>query len=155
MTAIIPHNYQGVVVELGPGTGVFTHAILEKLGVGGRLIAFEIHRPFTDFLRKNINDHRLTVVENYAQSAPEELLRLGIRDVMYVISGLPILTAKKTDRDALFNAVYQVLSADGVYVQLQYLPLSLFYVRKKFSNVRVASYELRNFPPAFVYEARK
>ncbi len=151
----MPEGYEGVVVELGPGTGVFTHAILNKLGKNGRLVAFESHPPFVDYLRKKILDPRLTVIEGFAQTAPQALERASIRGVEYVISCLPLANIEKPEREKILDAIHNVLAPNGVYMQVQYFPLSFLALRRKFKNVRIAHYELRNIPPAFVYECRK
>jgi phospholipid N-methyltransferase len=49
-TAAVPRTGSPVVVELGPGTGVFTEAIQRRLAGNGRHIAVELNSRFAEQL---------------------------------------------------------------------------------------------------------
>jgi phospholipid N-methyltransferase len=51
-------------------------------------------------------------------------------------------------------AIKDGLHGDGLYLQFQYLPISLAHIKQVF-KAKVIGFELRNFPPAFLYECRK
>ncbi|MFG3024466.1 rRNA adenine N-6-methyltransferase family protein [Streptomyces sp. NPDC048254] len=74
-----------LVVELGPGTGVFTDAILARLTPGARLVAVELNPVLAARLPATRRDTRLTVVEG---SAAELAAAVG-EPVDAVVSGLP------------------------------------------------------------------
>src|SRR5487761_417676 len=51
-----------VAVELGPGTGVMTRALLRALPRDAPLLAFEINYRFTRHLMATVSDPRLIVI---------------------------------------------------------------------------------------------
>ena len=55
------------IAELGPGTGVFTQAILDRLAPDGRMLAIDTNAGFVEHLRREIPDRRLQVVEASAE----------------------------------------------------------------------------------------
>ena len=57
----IQFNNAKCFVEYGPGTGVFTHKLLEKMDSDAILLAFEINPVFIEELHK-INDKRLIII---------------------------------------------------------------------------------------------
>ncbi|MBA3732827.1 methyltransferase domain-containing protein [Patescibacteria group bacterium] len=144
-----------VVVELGAGTGVITKEILKKLSKTGRLIAFENNKDLAEYLRQNIMDPRLIVLEKNVLSMKKYLNDLGYSKVDCIISGLPLGTIKKSDRTKILETIQKLLKKDGAYIQFQYFLSSLSMIKKHFSRTKIKNYELRNFPPAFVYECKK
>ena len=52
-----------VVVELGPGTGVFTKKLLELIGPQTKLLVIEINTIFYKNLKKQLSNQRLTLVK--------------------------------------------------------------------------------------------
>src|SRR3972149_3700301 len=51
----------GLVVEYGPGTGVFTKYLLQKMGADSLLIMIERNANFVTLLRKKVRDPRAFV----------------------------------------------------------------------------------------------
>ncbi len=51
-----------VIVEWGPGTGVFTHAIIKRMRPDARLFVFEINPLFLAIFRRDVVDDRLRFV---------------------------------------------------------------------------------------------
>jgi len=71
------------VVEIGPGLGVLTSALLKA---GAKVIAIEQERKFGEYLRKNFKGHELDVIiDNAVLKIPD--LRLPAR--YKVVSNLP------------------------------------------------------------------
>lgn len=139
------------VLELGPGTGVFTRA-LEARGIAQRdLTLVEREAAFIPLLRARFP--QATVLEGDAA----EICRYGIaRDVPYraVVSGLPLPSLRRSDLRCLIAACLDRLAPDGAFYQFTYGPvcpvpaamLRAFGLRAE----RIGS-TLRNFPPAAVY----
>ena len=50
-----------IVVELGPGDGVVTRFILDRLGPEAKLLIFEINEVFVEKIKSNFDDPRLAV----------------------------------------------------------------------------------------------
>jgi phospholipid N-methyltransferase len=152
---LIPPTNDLVVVELGSGTGVITKEILKKLSASSKLLAFENNRGLAEFLRQNIKDPRLIVVRKSAAEINQHLAFLGFEKADYIISGLPLGTFKQSDRAHILSSAKDALKDGGKYIQFQYFLWSIFYIKKFFTKLKIKKYELRNIPPAFVYECQK
>ncbi len=151
MTSEIVPKEQMVVIELGPGSGIFTRAILEKLPLTGQLIAVEINQRLAEQLKTNIPDPRLKVIVGNATTLGKYLLENGTKKADYVISGLPLGNFAKEESAAVLREIKNILSENGLYFQFQYFLANLGQVKKFFPNVSL-SFELFNIPPAFVYK---
>jgi phosphatidylserine decarboxylase len=142
------------VVELGPGTGVVTREILRRLPVGARLIAFEIDPYFVEYLRANIDDPRLTIVQGSAESLTSQLKSMSAYPADHVFSEIPFNNMPEELRREILTQVREVLDEDGSLVVLQYLPFAARrLLRQIFPCVRIASYVPWNVPPAFILTA--
>jgi phosphatidylethanolamine/phosphatidyl-N-methylethanolamine N-methyltransferase len=153
-----------VVVELGPGTGVMTQALLDLLPGGSHLLAFEINPRFAAYLKSNVRDSRLTVLDASAERLFQEVGARGYRRVDAVVSSLALgLMPDRARRDFLDGLVN--ILGDGTFTQFQYLhclemssgrirrfDLALL-LRQYFGSVRQRII-WRNLPPAFVFACR-
>lgn len=164
MLGPLPLEKARVVVELGPGTGVMTEALLEALPSDCRLFAFEINPRFADYLRSNVADPRLTVVEASAELIREELRRRGYERVDAVVSSLALGLMGEEQRRQFLDGLASLLG-EGVFTQFQYLhclqmknrQIRRFdlarLLRRYFGSVRQRII-WRNLPPAFVFACR-
>ncbi|MGW4520047.1 class I SAM-dependent methyltransferase [Amycolatopsis sp. NPDC004378] len=152
MTAGLGLERAARVAELGPGTGVFTEAVLALLRPEARLTAVEINPRFAGELRR-----RFPQVDVVAGSA-EHLAPDGF-DV--VVSGLP-WTAMAADRQhGILDAVTAALAPNGRFTTFAYAhaawtpPARRFAasLRSRFAVVERTSVVWGNLPPAFVYRA--
>ena len=78
-----------LVIELGPGTGGTTKALLRAMAPGARLLAIEINPGFCDLLRETIDDPRLIVHQGSAAEIPEALAKHDLEAPDVVLSGIP------------------------------------------------------------------
>ncbi len=143
-----------VVVELGPGTGVFTTEILKVLPEDGILISIESNKSFVDYLNKRIFDKRLRLYNGDALKLKEYLKENQIDTVDCVVSGLPLGHFNAEMKNGILNAIYNSLSDDGVYIQFEYFLAGIRSIKRYFPRVSL-SFELFNIPPAFVIRCKK
>lgn len=142
-----------VVVELGPGTGVFTRELLEQGVRPENLILIEFNATFAKFLREAFP--KVRIVEGDAGDLPQLLGNLGQGKVRRIVSGIPLRSLKPDHRRQITRAIGASLEAGGVAVQFSYLKASPFpddvvaECRMAGSRVGVA---LANVPPAFVWK---
>jgi phospholipid N-methyltransferase len=136
------------VVEIGAGTGVITHEILNSLRPDAKLIVFEVNHDFCEQLRA-INDSRL-IVHNASAFDMHQMLN---EKADYVVSGIPIATLSKSEFTRLCSAVYEVLESAGGFIQLQLSLVSYGKLKRLFRDVNVG-FTIRNTPPAFMYCCR-
>ncbi|HVH05092.1 MAG TPA: methyltransferase type 12 [Myxococcota bacterium] len=142
-----------VVVELGPGTGGTTRAILRAMAPDAKLVSIEINPDFLPALRA-IPDPRLIVHEGSAVDLSGILAShdLGAPDV--VLSGIPFSTMKPELGRAIVRAVSDALSPGGRFVAYQVRDRVEKLGREVFGPAAV-QLELRNVPPMRVYRWEK
>ncbi len=143
-----------VIVELGPGTGVFTRKMLDKMSPEARLLIFELHPIFYENLKKSISDPRAIFINDSAEKIEFYLDKYNLGQADAVVSSLPLANFPKDLRDAVLNASYSCLKPAGRYIQFQYSLLSKKYIKRVFKNMDI-KFTVVNFPPAFVYSCAK
>lgn len=138
-----------LVVELGPGTGGTTRAILRNLPRDSKLLTIDMSPDFIDLLN-GIEDSRLI---NHLGSA-EDLGRilkdrnLGAPDV--VISGIPFSTMPKQVGQNIVRAIRGNLSDNGRFIAYQFRD-EVAKITQPFMGKAESRLELRNIPPMRVY----
>jgi phospholipid N-methyltransferase len=142
-----------VVVELGPGTGGTTRALLRALPADAKLLAIEIDPRFAAILREE-RDPRLVVHEGSAEAIADALRAhsLGAPDV--VVSGIPFSTMEPALGRRIARAVFDALPDGGRFVAYQVRDRVHDVARPFFGRARV-ELELRNIPPMRIFRWRK
>lgn len=148
-----------LVAELGPGTGVFTDAILARLGPDARLVAVELNPVLAARLSATRRDTRLTVVRGSAA----ELAAAVDGPVDAVVSGLPWTVMPQDRRRRILDAVTEVLASGGRFSTFAYLhaawtpPARAFTAELacRFDRLERSKAVWANLPPAFVHRATR
>jgi phospholipid N-methyltransferase len=154
-------NRVETVVELGPGTGAFTRAILEGIGERTTFFAVEVDPIFAQGLRKRFPG--LVVYNDSAERLRDYLARNGKTKADCIISGLPWASLPLVVQDRIMESVLASLSPGGVfttfgYVHARWMPNALRFRRRllqHFPKVEVSKVVWGNFPPAFVYRCTR
>ncbi|MGN7984863.1 class I SAM-dependent methyltransferase [Burkholderia sp. 22313] len=115
MAEMVPDG-EGLVVELGGGTGAITAALLERGVAPRRLVVVERSPAFVQHLRRRFPG--ITIVSGDARQL-ERLLPPDAR-VDAIVSCLPLRTLPRPDVTAIIGQCRRVLSLDGVMVQFTY-----------------------------------
>ncbi len=139
-----------VIIELGPGNGVFTKGILEKLDKDAKLFSFELNETFYDLIKADIKDDRLILLNESAENLKEILAQHGFESVDYVVSSLPLAVIDEPIKNTILDAAVKVLKPEGKYIQFQYTLNANKLLKSKFKKVSHA-FVPANIPPAFVY----
>jgi phosphatidylethanolamine/phosphatidyl-N-methylethanolamine N-methyltransferase len=107
------------IVELGPGTGGTTAALLQAMAPGARLLAIELDPEFHRHLRATCADPRLQLELGSAERIAEflEAHRLGAPDA--IVSGIPFSTMPPAVSDRIAARIAQVLRPGGRFVAYQ------------------------------------
>ena len=138
-----------VIIELGPGTGVITRALLDRFP-NNRIIAVEVNEPFIAPLQKAFPS--VTVVQGCASQLEAHLAQLGLTldNVGAVVSGVPLLSLPGDLPQRILASVASVLRPGRPYVQFTYSERAW----RRFDAVgfqRLPSKRVwLNVPPAFV-----
>jgi len=141
------------IAELGPGTGVFTGAILARLHPDGKLLAMDTNPSFVEHLRREYPDPRLTVLEASAEHLDDLIAEAGWPGADAVISGIPFSLLPKPVARGILESAKRSLSGGGLIVGYQYSKMLRPFLLDVFGNVHYRSV-LLNIPPAFVYTCR-
>jgi len=134
------------VVELGPGTGGTTRALLAALPERARLICIELDPVFTDHVRA-IADPRLHVHQGSAEDIGELLAGLGIERADAVVSGIPFSTMPTAVGRRILAAVRNALLPDGVFVAYQFRAEVARLADHEFGDPESVELEMLNVPP--------
>jgi phosphatidylethanolamine/phosphatidyl-N-methylethanolamine N-methyltransferase len=145
-----------VIVEIGPGTGPFTRALLDAGIEPSRLILVEFDPEFVRHLRQRFAG--VTVVQGDASQLPQLLKEHGHDTVPRILSGLPLRSMPNGVRSAITRAMAISLAMQGSLVQFSYFvapPLAEAEVKACGLTGRRARAVMANIPPAFVWHYRK
>ncbi|UYZ59743.1 class I SAM-dependent methyltransferase [Hymenobacter latericus] len=138
------------IVEYGPGTGVFTEALLKRRRPETAIVLVEVNRRFSELLRQRYAaHHNVHVIHGSADKTAEYLQPLGIRQVDCVVCGLPFSSLSRRLGWRILEHTQQLLEPDGKLVLFQYSMRNKRLFERFF---RPVSHEhvLLNLPPAHV-----
>jgi phosphatidylethanolamine/phosphatidyl-N-methylethanolamine N-methyltransferase len=141
------------VVELGPGTGAITNALIERGIDQKRLVLVEYNPGFCALLRDRYPQAK--VVQGDAYRLRDSLHQVLTAPASAVVSGLPLVTKPMQTRLRLIRDAFSSLAPGAPFVQFTYsvvppIPKSLPGVSTEASE-RV----WMNLPPARVWVYRK
>ena len=155
MIAPIPCGYDGLILELGSGTGSLTVRLAARCR-RAKIMACELNPILAEDTRRNLDRAGVNgQVQVRARSAQEILADLkngGGHRPGYIISALPLGNLSKKAVAEILQMISRALPENGVFVQAQHFLVNLKDVRRTFRTVRTVPI-LRNFPPVFVYYA--
>ncbi len=145
----------GPVLELGPGTGVFTKALLARGVSAENLTLLEYDPKLAKLLCARFPDVRIIS----ACATKLESLRLFEENgVGAIVSGLPLLSMPHQVIQSILEGSFSQLREGGTMYQFTYRPLCPVprKVMKKLElKSTCTSFSMRNLPPAWVFAIRK
>jgi len=141
------------VIELGPGTGAITSALLHRGVDQKRLVLVEYNSGFCALLRDRYPQAR--VVHGDAYTLRDTLWNVLGTPASAIVSGLPLVTKPMSTRLKLIRDAFAALAPGAPFVQFTYsvappIPKSLPGVSTEASE-RI----WMNLPPARVWVYRK
>ncbi len=139
------------ILELGPGTGVFTRALLDSGIEEDQLVLVEFSPEFADQLRQDFPKAKL--VEGDAFLVLKELKQEGER-FSAALSGLPLLMFTEDVREDCIRGCLEILEPAGCLCQFTYSPTPLVPDNKDW-EAKVSERIWQNIPPAVVWSYRK
>lgn len=154
LTDPVDYKKAKILIEFGAGTGVVTEKILEKMSKDAKLLCFELDNELARRLKEKVKDDRVKFIQDSAEKLGDYLKKYEIKDVDYIISGLPIGSLPKTVGKKILGQILKHLKRGGKYIQFQYSLLSLKDYKKSFRNVEL-DFTPFNIPPAFIYICTK
>jgi phosphatidylethanolamine/phosphatidyl-N-methylethanolamine N-methyltransferase len=150
----IDFNKDFVLVEYGPGDGVFSRYILEKMSPGSRLILIELNKDFYNHLKETIRDPRVEIFNMRAGDVEEVLSPDLIGNVDYVLSGIPFSFLEKSRKRVVLMATKNILKEGGLFLAYQTSGHLKKPVMEVFGNLETER-EMLNLPPYLIYRVVK
>lgn len=140
-----------VVVELGPGTGGTTRALLRAMRPDARLLAIDLDPRFTEIVAA-IDDPRLIAHTGSAAELAAILEQHGMAAADVVISGIPFSTMPAEIGNAILEGVFDSLSPGGRFVAYQFRAEVARLAGPVFGDSRRASPVPLNIPPMRIWQ---
>ena len=152
MAQFVDPSQKGPVVELGPGTGAITNALIERGVDPAQLVLVEYDPGFCALLRDRYPS--ATVIQGDAYSLQTSLWNVLKIPASAIGSGLPLVTKPMSRRVALLREAFALTEPGAPFVQFTYsvappIPKSLPGVTTQASE-RI----WLNIPPARVWVYR-
>jgi phosphatidylethanolamine/phosphatidyl-N-methylethanolamine N-methyltransferase len=153
MASYIDPSVPGPVIELGPGTGPVTEALVAQGLDPARLVLVEFNPHFCRLLRSRYPT--ATVIQGDAYGLRRLLGGILQQPAAAVVSGLPLFTKPVRTRLRLLSEAFGLMLPGAPFVQFTYaavspIPKGLDRVRREASD-RIWS----NIPPARVWVYRR
>lgn len=139
-----------LAIELGPGTGGTTRALLRNMAPDAKLLAIEINPDFCSLLRSHIQDPRLIVHHGSATEIPKILAEHGFDAPDVILSGIPFSTMEKQLGTDILRSARESLKPGGRFVAYQFRDRVHTLGVKVFGRAQVQT-EILNMPPMRVY----
>ena len=154
----IDFRKKNVIIEYGPGTGVFTPYLLDNLTPDSTLILIERNVEFVNILQNSFRDPRLVIYHESAENVVALLARSGLKKADYIISGIPFSFLPHPLRNTIVKESAECLRPGGKFLSYQtFFQLDKFlkdYLERHFKKVKT-EFCIRNAPPIRIFEAIK
>jgi phosphatidylethanolamine/phosphatidyl-N-methylethanolamine N-methyltransferase len=146
----------GPIIELGPGTGPVTEALLERGVAPERLILVEYDASFCKLLARRFPKAR--IVQGDAYRLAETLGPVMKEEAACIVSSLPLLTRPERGRLNLLREAFELMLPEGAFIQFTYGLNSPVPLTSRLSGLHFraeASHNVwLNLPPARVWVYR-
>lgn len=146
----------GPIVELGPGTGPVTQALLARGVAPERLVLVEYEPSFCHLLERKFPHVR--VVRGDAYRLHDTLAGALDERPAAVVSSLPLLTKPESARLSLLRQAFELMAPEGRFIQFTYA------VKSPIASHRAAALNIKtqnlapiwlNLPPARIFIYRR
>jgi phosphatidylethanolamine/phosphatidyl-N-methylethanolamine N-methyltransferase len=153
MAGYVDPSVPGPVVELGPGTGPVTEALVEQGVDPSRLVLIEFNPDFCRLLRARYPD--ATVIRGDAYALNRVIGSMLSEPAAAIVSGLPLVTKPLKTRIRLIREAFTLMQPSAPFVQFTYAVLSP--IPKAVAGISMEASERiwMNVPPARVWVYRK
>jgi len=153
MASIIDVGSQLPVLELGPGTGVVTRAIVQRGVKPQNVYAIEYSSEFADHIRRT--QPGVNVIEGDAFNLGATLGDKAGLTFDCAISAVPLLNFPTPRRVAYINDLLDRLPPGRPVIQITYGPLSPVPAQRGEYTVEHFDFVIRNIPPAQLWVYRR
>jgi phosphatidylethanolamine/phosphatidyl-N-methylethanolamine N-methyltransferase len=153
MASYVDPNTPGPVIELGPGTGPVTEALIRRGIEQERLVLVEFNPDFCKLLARRFP--RATIIQGDAYGIQKTLGGVLQEPAAATVSSLPLFTKPVEARIALLQETQGLMQPGAPFVQFTYAMVPPIPKRPGEYTATGSSRVWLNFPPARVWSYRK
>ncbi len=143
----------GIIIELGGGTGRLTRSLLNVGIPPEKLYVLELDPELGAFLKKAMP--QVNVIIGDACDLPKLIPAEYVGNVKTVISGMPMTTMPMEIQRRILKAAFEVMSEEGQLLQYTYRPVSPLSTEKHGLSKKRLGVAFKNLPPATVWQYMK
>jgi phosphatidylethanolamine/phosphatidyl-N-methylethanolamine N-methyltransferase len=152
MAAQIDPSWRGQILELGPGTGVVTAALVARGIAPERIVSIEYDPDFAELVAERFPGVR--VIRGDAYNLRGTLGDASGAPFAAIVSSLPLLNEAPERRNTLIETAFELIAPGAPFVQFSY-GLNSPVQPSPTVNVTRAALVLFNLPPARVWVYRR
>jgi phosphatidylethanolamine/phosphatidyl-N-methylethanolamine N-methyltransferase len=154
MASQVSRIADGTILELGPGTGAITIALLEAGIAPDRLYLVERNSQLVTRLRRRFPE--LRVAEGNAARLRALVERDGIEGVAAIVSGLPLRVIDRRSCHRILRQAFGILGDHGSFFQFTYhrSPMPRSMVERLGLVAQKVDQVWLNLPPASIWRFR-
>ncbi|MDJ1158913.1 phospholipid methyltransferase [Chelatococcus sp. SYSU_G07232] len=153
MASYIDPTKPGPVIELGPGTGPVTEAIVRRGVDPHRLVLVEFNPDFCKLLHRRFP--AATIVHGDAYGLGKTLRGVVHEEAAAVVSSLPLFTRPLPQRLTLLEAAFDLMHAGAPFIQFTYAVVPPIPKNATRYAVSASNRVWWNLPPARVWVYRR
>lgn len=153
MARHVDPRIEGPVIEIGPGTGPVTEALIEHGVPQERLVLVEFNPDFIELLKRRFP--RATIIQGDAYALGDTLAGKMSGPAAAVVSSLPLLTKPPLARLGLLKQAFSLMKPGAPFVQFTYAVAPPIPERGAGYSSTASNWILLNVPPARVWVYRQ
>lgn len=153
MASYVDPRIPGPVIELGPGTGPVTDALIRRGVAQERLVLVEYNPEFCQLLKRRFP--KATIIQGDAYDLKETLSGILKETAAATVSSLPLFTKPMDQRLDLLEAAQELMHPNAPFIQFTYAVVPPIPARSKTHRARASNRVWRNLPPARVWVYNK
>ncbi len=153
LAAAVDLSIPGPIIELGPGTGVVTQALIERGIDQSRIIAIEYNPDFVTLLKARFP--QATILQGDAYEFRSLVTAHTSEPLAAVVSSLPLFTQPPPRRISMVEASFDLMHVAAPFVQFSYALVSPVPRIIPRMTVHISDWIMRNVPPARVWTYRR
>jgi phosphatidylethanolamine/phosphatidyl-N-methylethanolamine N-methyltransferase len=156
MASKVDPETPGSVVELGPGTGVVTHALLDRGIDAERIVSIEYNGDFCKLLRQRFPRVHFVHGDAYRmRHAVAGVVGNAERPLAAVVSSLPLFTRPLPERLRLLDECFEMMQPGAPFIQFSYALVPPVPQSAGRFEIERTGWIMRNLPPARVWIYRR
>ena len=153
MASYVDPRVPGPVIELGPGTGPVTDALIRRGIAQDRLVLVEYSPDFCQLLRRKFP--KATIIQGDAYDLEDTLGGILTEPAAATVSSLPLFTKPMETRLDLLHAAQALMQPNAPFVQFTYAVVPPIPARSRKYTARASNRIWLNLPPARVWVYRR